>query len=161
MSDLPPAPKPPAQTICPECQAAGLDSHAFIDGAFVSVRLPFVYYDTAGIYHHHDSNLTTTAYFCTQGHKWRTQSVASCPNCDWPFMGTAAAGRIDELAKPPPTGGGEPIVTVEGVKPGVKPTTIGYRVLLWTKKDALASINVPTNSASSTRRLGADAGRRL
>jgi len=37
------------------------------------------YYDEDGVYHHHDTNITTSSYSCSNGHEWTTKSRGKCP----------------------------------------------------------------------------------
>jgi hypothetical protein len=41
------------------------------------------FYDEHGKYHHHDSNVTTSTYTCSNGHEWSARSTGSCW-CGWP-----------------------------------------------------------------------------
>ena len=41
------------------------------------------FYDSAGNYHHHDPNIHTTSYRCSNGHSWTFRQKHICPSCDY------------------------------------------------------------------------------
>jgi len=69
---------------CKECINEGKKSR--ISPGMSSTTLAYYqpYYDEDGKYHHHDANITTTEYSCSNGHRWsENTSGHPCLNCDW------------------------------------------------------------------------------
>lgn len=71
---------------CPECAGQGVKSKVYPGMSTVTAMYYPPFYDEDGVYHHHDSNRTTTRYSCSEGHEWRKISdTPRCPGCgdDW------------------------------------------------------------------------------
>lgn len=68
--------------ICTECQREGKTSHVYPRGGYVTLLYCQPFYDENGRYHNHDSNMTTSAYECSNGHSWQTKRGGSCW-CGW------------------------------------------------------------------------------
>ena len=64
---------------CPECKASGLKSRVTPHGGSRTLMRCSPYYDEDGVYHHHDTNITTSSYSCSNGHEWTTKSRGKCP----------------------------------------------------------------------------------
>ena len=59
-----------SKRFCPECQKAGLKSTVQELHATRTLLHCPVTWDEDGNEHHHDSNITTQHYSCSQGHSW-------------------------------------------------------------------------------------------
>jgi hypothetical protein len=70
--------------ICQECKAAGQKSTVTPLGGSTTAMYCAPYYDEDGKYHHHDANVVTESFSCSNGHKWVSQKYNKCPGCDWP-----------------------------------------------------------------------------
>lgn len=72
--------------ICDLCKAAGTLSIIRVDGSGIRTLMTVSrFYDSDGVYHHHDRNHTSIAYRCSNGHM-RSESTANrCPadGCDF------------------------------------------------------------------------------
>lgn len=70
---------------CPECVKAGTPSRVFIDGSSSTCMYCQPFYDEEGVYHHHDTNIFTDGYHCSNGHAWKTRRRGRCPakGCDF------------------------------------------------------------------------------
>jgi hypothetical protein len=68
---------------CPECINEGKKSKVFPGMCTVTAMYCAPFYDEDGKYHHHDSNITTTAYSCSEGHDWSDHYQGQCGSCDW------------------------------------------------------------------------------
>lgn len=68
---------------CPVCEEAGKRSRVFPHGSMKTAMYCQPYYDEEGAYHHHDGNIVTSSYSCSEGHKWSTKNQGRCPNCDF------------------------------------------------------------------------------
>lgn len=68
---------------CPKCEQAGEKSTVFVGGGYTTLMYCAPFYDESGIYHDHDSNITTHSFSCSRGHQWITHSTPRCPSCDW------------------------------------------------------------------------------
>jgi hypothetical protein len=75
---------PTEKVFCAECQKAGLKSRVTPDGGSMTAMYCAPYYAEDGVYHHHDMNVVTLAFACSNGHHWTTTSHPKCPSCDWP-----------------------------------------------------------------------------
>jgi len=69
--------------ICPECKKQGLKSMVFPGSSSTTLMYCQPFYDPEGQYHHHDSNITTTEYECSNGHQWTEKTSGTCW-CGWP-----------------------------------------------------------------------------
>ncbi len=70
--------------ICEECKKAGQKSRVTCHGGSTTAVYCAPYYDEDGTYHHHDMNIVTSSYECSNGHRWTTQRHPKCPSCNWP-----------------------------------------------------------------------------
>lgn len=70
--------------ICKECQKANQKSRISILGVATTDMLCPSYYDEEGVYHHHDINIITESFQCSNNHRWTTGKHPRCPSCDWP-----------------------------------------------------------------------------
>jgi len=70
---------------CPQCIESGLRSTISIGGSFTTSMASASYYDEGGNYHHHDLNMTSTTYRCSNGHEWTGNSKSQCPNLECDF----------------------------------------------------------------------------
>ena len=70
---------------CSECKKQGLKSKVTPGVGLRTAMHCFPFYDEEGNYHHHDVNVTTTRYSCSNGHKWTARKKEPCPHdgCDW------------------------------------------------------------------------------
>ena len=70
---------------CPACAKQGLESVVTPGIGLCTAAYYIPFHDEDGNYHHHDENLTTTGYSCSNGHKWTESEKESCPHegCDW------------------------------------------------------------------------------
>ena len=68
--------------ICPECKKQGLKSFVYPGMIMTTCMYYTPFYDEEGKYHHHDSNITTTHFSCSNGHNWSEKSGGSCW-CGW------------------------------------------------------------------------------
>lgn len=69
--------------ICPECEKQGLRSRINIGSGSTTAMWCPPFYDEDGRFHNHDSNTTTTNYWCSRGHHWVGKGKGSCW-CGWP-----------------------------------------------------------------------------
>lgn len=67
---------------CPECDVSGQKSSVFIGLRTTTLMSWQDFYDEKGNFHHHDPNTTSTAYSCSNGHRWREDSQHCCPTCE-------------------------------------------------------------------------------
>lgn len=75
--------------ICPTCQAEGKTSTIRIGERMTTLMYCAPFYDEQGAYHHHDLNIKTQSYSCSQGHAWDEKSRTPCPSCVWPEKAAA------------------------------------------------------------------------
>ncbi len=69
--------------ICPECKEQGLKSTVHGGGAgMTTLKYCPPYYDEDGKFHSHDSNITTSNWSCSNGHRFTIKSSGSCW-CGW------------------------------------------------------------------------------
>lgn len=71
---------------CPYCVEEGKRSKVYdLGGSVTLMGGNFSFYDENGIFHHHDPNMITSYYSCTNDHHWSERRKASCPTsyCDW------------------------------------------------------------------------------
>jgi len=68
--------------ICEQCKAEGKTSRVTGLGGSRTLMYCAPYYDEEGRRHHHDFNITTSGYECSNGHHWETQSRGTCW-CGW------------------------------------------------------------------------------
>lgn len=68
--------------LCPECRKKGLRSVVTVLGNSVTLMFVNSFYDEEGRRHDHDTNTRTTAYTCSNGHRWREQRREPCW-CGW------------------------------------------------------------------------------
>lgn len=69
--------------ICPKCKKKGLKSRVFPGTGTTTLMYCQPFYDEQGQYHHHDSNVNTMEYECSNGHHWTEQASGECW-CGWP-----------------------------------------------------------------------------
>ena len=69
--------------ICATCKATNQTSRVFTRGGSTTAAHYQPFYDEDGNYHHHDGNVRTASYECSNGHRWTEQSTGSCW-CGWP-----------------------------------------------------------------------------
>lgn len=71
--------------ICQTCKAEGQKSIVTPSHGGTTAMYCQPFYDENGVYHHHDSNTTTTGYTCSRGHRWsEVAPKPKCPGCSWP-----------------------------------------------------------------------------
>ena len=68
--------------ICEQCKSEDKKSNVSIGMTTVTAMCPIPYYDENGYYHHHDSNIRTINYLCSNGHSWVEKSSGKCW-CGW------------------------------------------------------------------------------
>lgn len=68
--------------ICPECKKEGKKSRVCPGVSMVTAMWCPPFYDEDGKYHHHDANITTTNYKCSNGHTW-TERLSGLCWCGW------------------------------------------------------------------------------
>jgi len=68
---------------CSECITEGKKSRITPGMSSTTLMYCAPYYDEEGLYHHHDSNITTTSYSCSNGHRWSNSHTGQCGSCDW------------------------------------------------------------------------------
>ena len=78
---------------CPQCVKEGKKSCVQVGERTTTLAFFSPFYDTEGVYHHHDSNTTTQYYRCDRGHFWSENVSNTCPNpnCDWTSESQAMA----------------------------------------------------------------------
>jgi len=74
--------------VCPKCKEEGKKSTISSQGGTMSTLMGNpTWYDEDGNVHHHDTNMSTTPYICTNGHELIIKNSVSCPsypeNCDY------------------------------------------------------------------------------
>jgi hypothetical protein len=67
--------------ICKLCADGGKTSKVFPIGSMTTLMSCMPYYDENGEIHHHDRNIITTSYRCSNGHMWEENSKKECPTC--------------------------------------------------------------------------------
>jgi hypothetical protein len=75
------------KVICEECLKAGLKSRVYVLGCMKTAMYCRPYYDEEGNFHHHDSNVVTEMFKCSNGHEWQKRSGGSCW-CGWKWKGS-------------------------------------------------------------------------
>lgn len=70
---------------CPQCESTGMRSQVFPGPRYTTLMSSHSYYDEDGRLHHHDPNVSTTQYKCSNGHEWPEHSAPTCsvPGCDF------------------------------------------------------------------------------
>lgn len=73
---------------CPTCIEDGQKSKVFDRGSRRTMLNNSTWYDEEGNVHHHDTNITTTGYECSNGHKFEiSKRGIPCPSfpddCDY------------------------------------------------------------------------------
>lgn len=68
---------------CPECRKEDRKSYVCPGLATETAMWCPAFYDEEGRLHHHDLNITTQAFTCSNGHSWETRTGGSCW-CGWP-----------------------------------------------------------------------------
>lgn len=66
---------------CEECGKLGKTSTIGIGSSIVTSAGISQYYDEEGNYHHHDPNVSSTDYHCSNGHSWVVKSKHTCESC--------------------------------------------------------------------------------
>ncbi len=67
---------------CPQCVKEGKRSTVTPGFSSTTAMYCAPYYDEDGKHHHHDLNMTTTGYACSNGHEWTEGKRGSCW-CGW------------------------------------------------------------------------------
>lgn len=67
---------------CPECVKENKESCLYPSISYVTDAYYPPFYDKEGKYHHHDGNVTTNKYYCSNGHQFNNKSYGSCW-CGW------------------------------------------------------------------------------
>lgn len=67
--------------ICSKCKELDLKSTIQSRGYSRTLMGFNPFYDTEGVFHSHDENITTACYMCSNGHCITVKSVKKCPNC--------------------------------------------------------------------------------
>ena len=68
---------------CPTCVEEGKRSIINAPGYGMTTAAFYQpYYDEDGKYHHHDGNITTMEYSCSEGHSWTDKRSGTCW-CGW------------------------------------------------------------------------------
>ena len=68
---------------CPQCMQEQTPSTVKVAGQHSTMVYCAPFFDEDGRQHIHDSNVVTTDYECSNGHRWRQQSSGTCW-CGWP-----------------------------------------------------------------------------
>lgn len=68
--------------ICKQCQDEGCKSRVFPGTSTSTLMLCRPFYDEDGKRHHHDINVITTNYRCSNGHTWTNHHSGQCW-CGW------------------------------------------------------------------------------
>ncbi len=55
---------------CPECLKENKKSVIYVGACMSTLACSIPHYDKEGVYHNVDPNITTTSYWCSEGHKW-------------------------------------------------------------------------------------------
>ena len=117
--------------ICATCKAEGKTSRVFARGGSTTAAYYQPFYDEDGKYHHHDGNVRTASFECSNGHRWTEQSMGSCW-CGWP-------DKKDEA--PPPVVGAEKIqgnIVLVGAGSGLvqehEPIRLTFAPALWQQR---------------------------
>lgn len=64
---------------CPECAAQDQRSRIYPGCTVVTAMCTDYYYDEDGVFHHHDPNVRSTDYTCSNGHRWFDSVIPECP----------------------------------------------------------------------------------
>lgn len=67
---------------CSQCVKEGKKSKVYPGVGMTTAMYCSLFYDEDGKYHHHDNNITTQEYSCSNGHKWTEKTSGSCW-CGW------------------------------------------------------------------------------
>jgi hypothetical protein len=70
---------------CPQCKEESKKSVVYPGLSTTTLMGWFPYYDEEGNYHNHDPNIHTTAYRCSNEHRWIIKEQLGCttPNCTY------------------------------------------------------------------------------
>ena len=68
---------------CPECVKEGKASRVYMGVGARTLMCEERYYDEDGLFHSHNPNGHTQAYYCTQNHNWATTNYDQCPSCNF------------------------------------------------------------------------------
>lgn len=71
------------EMICPQCREENKKSFVYSNGSTRTLLCANEFYDEEGIWHIHDSNITTSHYSCSNGHTFDKKTQGKCP-CGWP-----------------------------------------------------------------------------
>lgn len=77
--------------ICPTCSAYEAKSIVTELGSSRTCVYYAPFFDEHGRRHHHDGNVTASAFRCSKGHIWETKETGSCW-CGWPESDTKPEG---------------------------------------------------------------------
>lgn len=71
--------------ICEQCKAEGWASRVHERAKYKTLLHCSPFYDEAGAFHHHDRNVRTTVFECSNGHRFEIKTHKACPNpnCHW------------------------------------------------------------------------------
>jgi len=72
--------------ICKQCQTDGEKSTIQVGVGTTTLLYCAPYFDEDGKYHNHDSNISTSNYTCSNGHKFSKSTSGSCW-CGWGDVG--------------------------------------------------------------------------
>ena len=77
--------------LCPECQKLELKSKVYPGLGMETLMYCAPFYDEQGAYHHHDLNITTSKFTCSNSHTWEQRIGHGCW-CGWPDSGPYVEG---------------------------------------------------------------------
>lgn len=66
---------------CPECDAVGLKSRLRETEKIKTNGPAIKFYDEDGNFHNHDSRVTLTPIYCSNGHAFHHREIERCPTC--------------------------------------------------------------------------------
>ena len=89
---------------CERCQAEDSRSRATEIGRISTAMWCPPFYDEDGKHHHHDANITTVSYQCTNGHLWQVDLRGSRCWCGWPDDAERRTSGPESLHKRPAGG---------------------------------------------------------
>lgn len=68
--------------ICEQCEKENKKSKIYENGIISTCLYCLTFYDEDGKLHHHDSNIITMGYRCSNNHEWQVKNSGSCW-CGW------------------------------------------------------------------------------
>lgn len=68
---------------CTKCKESNMKSIVYQIYSSRTLLNHFPYWDTDGMYHHHDENIDSFGYRCSNDHTWEESKMTGYCHCGW------------------------------------------------------------------------------